>query len=113
MAKRAKPVRCFISDHLLAVICEASTGFFSSVGLGFVKYSGMPLLPVGLWVVINGLGAGGLSSMLLSCGKNVRLVVNLAAATEVETIDAGTKMRAICFRTSKCKHAHTGLTAPA
>jgi len=45
--------------------------------------------------------------------KDVRLVVNLAAATEVETIDAGTKMRAICFRTSKRKHAHTGLTAPA
>ncbi|KYN12268.1 hypothetical protein ALC57_15586 [Trachymyrmex cornetzi] len=69
MANRAKPARCFISDRLLAVICEAPTGFFSSVGLSFVKYSGMPLLPIGLWVVINGLGAGGPSSMLLSCGK--------------------------------------------
>lgn len=62
-------VLCVFKNPDIVVICEASTGFFSSVGLGFVKYSGMPLLPVGLWVVINGLDAGGPSSMLLSCGK--------------------------------------------
>jgi len=45
--------------------------------------------------------------------EDVRLVVDLTAATEVEAIDASTKMRAISLRAGKREHAHTGLTAPA
>lgn len=45
--------------------------------------------------------------------EDVWLVVNLAAATEVEAIDAGAKMRAISLRAGEREHAHTFLTAPA
>lgn len=44
--------------------------------------------------------------------KDIGLIVNFAAATEVEAIDASTKMRAISLRTGKREHAHTGLAAP-
>jgi len=44
--------------------------------------------------------------------KDIGLIVNFTAATEVEAIDAGTKMRAISLRTGKREHTHTGLAAP-
>lgn len=45
--------------------------------------------------------------------EDVRLIIDLAAATEVEAIDAGAEMCAISLRAGKREHAHTGLTAPA
>lgn len=45
--------------------------------------------------------------------EDVRLVIDLAAATEVEAIDAGAEMRAISLRAGKRKHTHAGLATPA
>jgi len=45
--------------------------------------------------------------------EDVRLVVDLAATTKVEAIDASAEMRAISFRAGKREHAHAGFAAPA
>jgi len=45
--------------------------------------------------------------------EDVRLVVDLAAATEVEAIDAGAEVCAISFRAGEREHAHARFAAPA
>lgn len=45
--------------------------------------------------------------------EDVRLVVDLAAATEVEAIDAGAEVRAISLRAGEREHAHARFATPA